>query len=155
MRLVIVSGYFNPLHTGHLDYLECASRLGDYLIVIVNNDEQVSIKGSTPFLPLEDRLRIVQALSCVNKSVASIDTDGSVVKTIEALYRDRYICSHLGEKYSVYWDVYEIIFANGGDRNSNDIPEYSLCEKYGIQMAFNVGGGKTQSSSGLINKVKQ
>jgi hypothetical protein len=48
-----------------------------------------------------------------------------------------------------------MIFANGGDRNSNDIPEYSLCEKYGIQMAFNVGGGKTQSSSGLINKVKK
>ena len=142
MNLVIVSGYFNPLHTGHLDYLEGASRLGDYLIVIVNNDEQVRIKESTPFLPLEDRLRIVQALSCVGQSVASIDTDGSVVKTIEALYKINLIND-------------KIIFANGGDRNSNDIPEYSLCEKYGIQMAFNVGGGKTQSSSGLINKVKQ
>lgn len=142
MKIVIVSGYFNPLHTGHLDYLEGASRLGDYLIVIVNNDEQVSIKGSTPFLPLEDRLRIVQALACVDQSVASIDTDGSVVKTIEALYE----IHHQSDK---------MIFANGGDRNSNDIPEYSLCEKHGIQMAFNVGGGKTQSSSGLINKVKK
>jgi len=141
MNLVIVSGYFNPLHTGHLDYLEGASRLGDYLIVIVNNDEQVRIKESTPFLPLEDRLRIVKALSCVDKSVASIDTDGSVVKTIETLYEINLIND-------------KIIFANGGDRNSNDIPEYSLCEKYGIKMAFNVGGGKTQSSSGLINKVK-
>ena len=148
MKIVIVSGYFNHLHTGHLDYLEGASRLGDYLIVIVNNDEQVKIKGSTPFLSIEDRLRIVQALACVDQSVASIDTDGSVVKTIEELY----------EKYSVLplpWFVGGIIFANGGDRNSNDIPEYSLCEKYGIQMAFNVGGGKTQSSSGLINKVKK
>ena len=151
MNLVIVSGYFNPLHTGHLDYLEGASRLGDYLIVIVNNDEQVRIKGSTPFLPLEDRLRIVQALSCVDQSVASIDTDGSVVKTIEAFTPSKNSDSRV---YSSV-DVDEIIFANGGDRNSNDIPEYSLCEKYGIQMAFNTGGGKTQSSSGLINKVKQ
>ena len=145
MKIVIVSGYFNPLHTGHLDYLEGARRLGDYLVVIVNNDEQVKIKGSAPFLSLEDRLRIVQALSCVGQSVASIDTDGSVVKTLEGLY----------ETYSVDWDVDAIIFANGGDRKSDDIPEYSLCEGCDIQMVFNVGGGKTQSSSELIDKVKQ
>jgi len=153
MNLVIVSGYFNPLHTGHLDYLEGASRLGDYLIVIVNNDEQVRIKGSIPFLSLKDRLRIVQALTCVGRSVASIDTDGSVVKTIEELAKLWKQAGSDGTATQISEDG--IIFANGGDRNSNDIPEYSLCEKYGIQMAFNIGGGKTQSSSGLIKKVKQ
>ena len=142
MRIVIVSGYFNPLHTGHLDYLEGARELGDYLVVIVNNDYQVKIKGSTPFMPLEDRLRIVDALSCVGRVVTSIDDDGSVVKTLRALH----------ESYSREWDVYGITFANGGDRKLDNIPEYSLCEELDIRMVFNAGGEKTESSSDIIKQ---
>jgi cytidyltransferase-like protein len=144
-RIVIVSGYFNPMHVGHLDYLEEAKKLGDVLIVIVNNDEQVKIKGSTPFMSLRDRLRIVKALDCVNRVVPSVDQDSSVVETLNILHT----------KYSLEWDFDKMIFANGGDRKADDIPEYQLCEDRGITMAFNVGGGKTQSSSTLLGKVGQ
>jgi len=143
MRVVVVSGYFNPIHGGHLDYLEGAKKLGDYLIVIVNNDNQVEIKGSKPFMDCQERMRIVEALQCVNKAVESVDEDGSVVTTLNILHT----------KYSLEWDFDEMIFANGGDRKLDNIPEYELCEKRGIKMAFNVGGGKTQSSSELIEKV--
>ena len=143
MRVVVVSGYFNPIHGGHLDYLEGAKKLGDYLIVIVNNDNQVKIKGSKAFMDCQERMRIVQALQCVDKAVESVDEDGSVVTTLNILHT----------KYSLEWDFDEMIFANGGDRKSDNIPEYDLCEKRGIKMAFNVGGGKTQSSSELIEKV--
>jgi D-beta-D-heptose 7-phosphate kinase/D-beta-D-heptose 1-phosphate adenosyltransferase len=143
LRVVIVSGYFNPLHTGHLDYLESASKLGNYLVVIVNNDHQVKIKGSAPFMSLEDRLRIVGALACVGRAVASIDDDGSVVKTLRTLH----------ESYSLERNLFSITFANGGDRKLDNIPEYSLCEELGICTAFNTGGKKTQSSSDIINKV--
>ena len=143
MRVVVVSGYFNPIHSGHLDYLEGAKELGDYLIVIVNNDHQVEIKGSKPFMDCQERIRIVEALQCVNKAVESVDEDGSVATTLNILHT----------KYSLEWDFDEMIFANGGDRKSDNIPEYKLCENRGIEMAFNVGGGKTQSSSELIEKV--
>jgi cytidyltransferase-like protein len=143
MRVVVVSGYFNPIHGGHLDYLEGAKKLGDYLIVIVNNDNQVETKGSKPFMDCQERMRIVEALQCVNKAVESVDEDGSVVTTLNILHT----------KYSLEWDFDEMIFANGGDRKSDNIPEYELCEERGIKMAFNVGGGKTQSSSELIEKV--
>ena len=142
-RIVVVSGYFNPLHVGHLDYLESAKKLGDFLIVIVNNDDQVKIKGSTPFMSLEDRIRIVKSLDCVSQAIPSVDEDSSVVQTLNILHT----------KYSLEWDFDEMIFANGGDRKADDIPEYELWEKRGIKMAFNVGGGKTQSSSILLNKV--
>ena len=142
-RIVVVSGYFNPLHVGHLDYLESAKKLGDFLIVIVNNDDQVKIKGSTPFMSLEDRIRIVKSLDCVSQAIPSVDEDSSVVQTLNILHT----------KYSLEWDFDEMIFAYGGDRKADYIPEYELCEKRGIKMAFNVGGGKTQSSSILLNKV--
>ena len=142
-RIVIVSGYFNPIHVGHLDYLQEAKKLGDVLIVIVNNDHQVKIKGSTPFMSLKDRLRIVQALECVSQAVPSVDEDSSVAETLNILHT----------KYSLYWDFDRMIFANGGDRKSDNVPEYELCQERDIKMEFNVGGGKTQSSSTLLEKA--
>ncbi len=140
---MVVSGYFNPVHIGHIDYLQAARKLGDSLVVIVNNDLQVSIKGSKPFMPLEERLVIVEALGCVTNAVPSIDDDGSVVKTIKKLWN----------KYSCDYFFDSMTFANGGDRKSDNIPEYDICEELGIKLAFNVGGGKTQSSSSLLQKV--
>jgi cytidyltransferase-like protein len=141
--IVVVSGYFNPLHTGHIDYLEGARKLGTALIVIVNNDAQVRLKGSVSFMSQRDRLVIVNALGCVSEAIPSIDTDGSVVETLKEFIRGEYM-PHIPH----------IIFANGGDRKVDNIPEYDLCESLGIEMAFNVGGGKTQSSSELLEKVK-
>lgn len=140
MRVVVISGYFNPLHTGHLDYIKGASELGDRLVVIVNNEEQVSLKGSKPFMDEADRMRIVSAIKDVDRVVLSIDTDASVVQTISSLYNE----------YAVNWDFDTMTFANGGDRGKNNSPEESYCNWRKIKTVYNVGGKKTQSSSKLL-----
>ena len=141
-RVVVISGYFNPLHTGHLDYIKGASKLGDKLVVIVNNDEQVVLKGSTPFMKESDRMRIVSAIKDVDRVVLSIDTDSSVVQTIRLLYNE----------YAVDWDFDTMIFANGGDRGRDNSPEEAYCNWRKIKTVYNVGGEKTQSSSNLIDR---
>jgi len=140
MRVVVISGYFNPIHTGHLDYIKGASRLGDKLIVIVNNDKQVEIKGSTPFMTEHDRMRIVSAIKGVDKAVLSIDIDSSVVQTLRSLYNE----------YAVDWNFDDMTFANGGDRNRVNSPEETYCDWRKIKTVYGVGGEKTQSSSSLI-----
>ena len=144
MRVVVISGYFNPLHTGHLDYIKCASGLGDKLVVIVNNDAQVEIKGSTPFMKESDRMRIVSAIKNVDQVVLSIDTDASVVQTIKSLYNE----------YAVDWDFDDMMFANGGDRGKNNSPEEAYCNWRKIKTVYNDGGSKTQSSSALISEIR-
>ena len=143
-RVVVVSGYFNPIHSGHIDYLESAKEIGDYLIVIVNNDKQVELKGSVPFMNQEERVKIVSSLRCVNKAVVSIDDDPTVCQSIRKEY------------YSLQDDPFFIgmAFANGGDRKEGGVPEDVLEEELGINMVYNVGGKKTQSSSTLIQKSK-
>ena len=141
MRVVVISGYFNPLHTGHLDYIKGASKLGDKLIVIVNNDEQVELKGSTPFMNEHERMRIVSAIKGVDKAVLSIDTDSSVVQTLRSLYNE----------YAVDWNFDDMTFANGGDRRRDNSPEETYCTWRKIKTVYGVGGKKTQSSSNLIN----
>jgi len=134
--IVAVSGYFNPLHVGHLKMIEEAKRLGDLLVVIVNSDAQVKIKGSVPFMNNRDRMRIVKALKSVDKVVLSIDKDKTVCKTLAKIKPN--------------------IFANGGDRASaKDIPETAVCEQLGIKMVFNVGGKKSDSSSDLIKNAAE
>ena len=80
-KLVIISGYFNPLHAGHLDYIEAAKSLGDKLWIIINSDNQVKIKGSVPFQNEYDRLRIVRCLKPVDNAILSIDKDATVINT--------------------------------------------------------------------------
>ena len=142
MRVVVISGYFNPIHTGHIDYINAASDMGDKLVVIVNNDKQVSIKGSTPFMEEVQRMRIVNSIKGVNKTVLSIDTDEAVTETIKSIYNE---CS-----VDYFFD--SMIFANGGDRTKGNSPEEKYCQWRGIKTAYNVGGGKTQSSSELLKK---
>lgn len=136
MKIVIVSGYFNPLHVGHLAYFEAAAKLGDWLVVIVNNDTQVELKGSVPFMRSEDRMKIVQALQCVDRATLSEDQDGSVSKTIERIF-------DLGTTTvnDVGW-----IFANGGDQTAETIPETEVCKRLGIEMVFGVAPQLRESS---------
>tara|TARA_Y100000741_G_scaffold69875_1_gene50772 strand:+ start:16 stop:459 length:444 start_codon:yes stop_codon:yes gene_type:complete len=136
--LVIVSGYFSPLHCGHLDYLEAGASLGDRLIVIVNNDLQQKKKKGKVILAQQDRLRIVKALSIVDEACVSIDDDSSVKKTIESM--------------ALKNQQFNLIFANGGDRNEpSDIPEVDVCREHKIQLIFGVGGSTKRDSSTRIN----
>ena len=134
MKIIAVSGYFNPVHIGHIKMFQEAKALGDKLVVIINNDNQIKLKGSAQFMTEQDRLFIIKNLKPVDDAVISIDQDKSVRKTLEM------IRPH--------------IFANGGDRKADNIPEYKLCDELGIEMVFNVGGGKIRSSSELISKSK-
>jgi rfaE bifunctional protein nucleotidyltransferase chain/domain len=129
---VCASGYFNPLHVGHLEYLEKAKALGDWLIVIVNSDKQVLLKGSKPFMNQADRVEIIKALECVDQVVLSIDEDKTVCKTLRNLSPD--------------------IFAKGGDRTVDNIPEKAVCEELGIKMVFGLGD-KIRSSSELLCNI--
>ena len=142
MRVVVISGYFNPIHTGHIDYINAASDMGDKLVVIVNNDKQVSIKGSTPFMEEVQRMRIVNSIKGVNKTVLSIDTDGAVTETLKLIY----------DEHSVDYFFDSMVFANGGDRTKGNSPEEEYCNWRGIRTAYNVGGKKTQSSSELLKR---
>jgi cytidyltransferase-like protein len=135
-KLVVASGFFNPVHVGHVRYLEYARLLGDRLIVIVNTDYQVRLKGSVPFMPEQERLDVVFALKPVDFAVLAIDKDRSVSKTLEVLRPD--------------------IFANGGDVTASNVRESEVCQRLGIKMVFGVGGtAKIQSSSSLIARVSE
>lgn len=128
---IVVSGYFNPLHVGHIEMFEKASKLGK-LIVIVNSDYQVKLKGSVPFMNERDRMKIIKALKPVSNVVLSVDKDTTVCKTLAK--------------------IRPLIFANGGDRTIKNIPETDVCKKYGIKMIFGLGK-KIRSSSILIKSV--
>jgi cytidyltransferase-like protein len=133
IKKVAVSGYFNPLHVGHLEMIKMAKQLGDYLIVIVNNDEQVKIKGSVPFMSQEDRVEIISSLKYVDEVFLSIDRDATVRKSLAHLRPD--------------------IFANGGDRKSfNDVPEYEVCQENEIEMVDGLGQ-KIRASSEMIKNA--
>ena len=133
---IIVSGYFNPVHKGHLDYFEKAKSCGELLFVIVNSDYQRKLKGSKRFQDENERVLIVSSLSIVDKTILSIDKDRTVIKTIE----------HIHGKYS---KKYNLFFANGGDQNNNSIPETNVCEKLNIKLLDGLGE-KIQSSSWLL-----
>ena len=123
---IVVSGGFDPIHVGHLKMFKEASELAPKLIVIVNNDNFLIEKKGYVFMPLAERVEIIEGFGVV-VVVESTDADLTVCKTLE----------WLSKKENVK------IFANGGDRDSKDaIPEAEVCEQNNIAMKFNVGGGK-------------
>ena len=131
-KVVIVSGYFDPIHVGHLEYLQMASQLGDTLLVIINNDEQAKLKKGESFMSEKDRMEIVFALECVDEVLISCDKDASVCKSLE-----------LAAQFNPMADL---IFAKGGDRHFGEVPEVDTCKKLGIEMIGNLGE-KIRSSS--------
>ena len=139
-KAIIVSGYFNPLHKGHLELFEKAKAAGDQLWVIVNSDLQRALKGSKEFMDENERLLIVGAIGIVDKALISIDKDKTQCATL----------SDLAVKYSI---DYELYFANGGDQNNNTIAEVSVCKEKGIVLLEGFGD-KIQSSSWLLKKLK-
>tara|TARA_B100001093_G_C26585600_1_gene909263 strand:+ start:108 stop:533 length:426 start_codon:yes stop_codon:yes gene_type:complete len=136
-KAIIVSGYFNPVHKGHIEYFMNAKKIADYLIVIVNNDYQRKIKQSKEFMLEDERIFIVKNLQMVDKCYMSIDKDRTVINTIELIYNE------LNHKYDLY-------FGNGGDQNNDIIPERDICKKLSITLIDNLGE-KIQSSSWILN----
>ena len=135
---IIVSGYFNPLHKGHLELFQKAKASGDQLWVIVNSDLQRELKGSKEFMDQDERLIIVRAIGIVNKALISIDKDKTQCATL----------ADLADKYS---NQYELYFANGGDQNNDSIPEVSVCREKRIGLLEGLGD-KIQSSSWILKK---
>ena len=136
MKIVATSGYFDPLHVGHLECLELAKQLGDKLIVIVNSDLQAKLKKGKSFMSESDRMKIVSALKCVDEVFLSIDKDKTQCKSLEYLKPN--------------------IFAKGGDRLSNEIPESKTCHELGIEIIDGLGD-KIRSSSDItgLKEIKR
>ena len=137
-KAIIVSGYFNQLHKGHLELFVKAKALGDQLWVIVNSDLQRELKGSKEFMDENERLIIVNAIKHVDKALISIDKDKTQRATL----------GYLADKFEAYFDLY---FANGGDQNNESIPEVLICKEKGIGLLEGLGN-KIQASSWLLKK---
>jgi len=128
MKVVAISGYFDPIHVGHLEYINMAKKLGDKLVVIVNNNYQCELKKGKPFMDEKDRLTIVSNLKNVDEVFLSIDKDKTVCNSLEKINPD--------------------IFANGGDRKNYEIPESKVCKQNNIEIVDGLGD-KIRSSSDL------
>ncbi len=137
-KAVIVSGYFNPIHKGHIEYFQNAKTNGGKLFVIVNNDFQRVLKGSKEFQDENERKFIIENLRVVDKCFLSIDKDRTVIETIKMIF------NQFGKEY-------QLAFANGGDQNNDTIPERSICEELSVELIDGLGV-KIQSSSWILNK---
>lgn len=135
--VVAVCGGFDPIHVGHIRHFRDAKKLGDTLVVMLNTDDWLIKKKGYIFMSFEERKEIIESIRYVDKVTPVIDANGSVAKTLEQLKPD--------------------IFAKGGDRTIGNIPEpeINVCERLGIKIVFGVGGGKVQSSSWLIDKMRR
>ena len=137
-KAIIVSGYFNPIHKGHLEFFNNAKAMADVLFVIVNSDYQRALKGSKEFQKEDERMIIVSNIRAVDHAVLSIDQDRTVCATIK----------HIAQTYG---QQYDLAFANGGDQNNQTIPERPICQEMGVALTNGLGD-KIQSSSWLLGK---
>jgi D-beta-D-heptose 7-phosphate kinase/D-beta-D-heptose 1-phosphate adenosyltransferase len=139
MKIVLVTGGFDPVHSGHIAYFEAAKKLGDTLVVGVNSDEWLQRKKGRAFMPLHERMRIVSSMTAVDAAYRFDDRDGSAVEFIRAM--------------KAQYPNDEIIFANGGDRTQENIPEMVFDD---VQFVFGVGGfNKANSSSWILEDWKK
>ena len=138
LKGIIVSGYFNPLHRGHIELFHNAKAKGDKLFVIINNDYQRELKGSKEFMLEDERILIIKELLITDIVILSID-------------KDQTVCATLKKIYNQFSSEYELYFANGGDQNNDSIPEVNVCNKLSIKLIGGLGK-KIQSSSWLLEK---
>jgi D-beta-D-heptose 7-phosphate kinase/D-beta-D-heptose 1-phosphate adenosyltransferase len=140
-KVVMVSGGFDPVHIGHVRMFEEAKKLGDELVVVLNNDNWLRYKKGFVFMPEADRKEIIESFRSVDRVIITSHEPGTT---------DITVCHALET-------VRPHIFVNGGDREKNvPIPEYAVCAKLGIEMVFNVGqGGKIRSSSDFVKKSQK
>jgi len=132
MKIICTSGFFDPIHSGHIECMKQARELGDKLIVIVNNDQQAIAKKGIVIMPVEQRIQIIRELPYVDAVFVAVDEDGTVSKTLEC--------------------VRPHVFAKGGDRNIGNIPEKEVCDRLGIQIVDGLGD-KTFSSRNVMRSI--
>ncbi|UYM17210.1 adenylyltransferase/cytidyltransferase family protein [Endozoicomonas euniceicola] len=132
-KVICVSGGFDPVHIGHLRMFQAAGQYGQ-VVVIVNSDDWLLRKKGYVFMPLAERCELLEGFSCVDRTILVDDADNSVCEALARLKPD--------------------YFANGGDRKSDNTPEVELCQRLGIELLWNVGGGKAQSSSELVGSLE-
>jgi len=136
-KTIAVSGGFDPIHVGHVRMIREAARLGD-VIVVINSDDWLLRKKGYIFMPWNERAEIIKSITGVLYVVPVNDDDGTVCKALSKLKRD----------------INLDIFANGGDRGQTNTPEMNMCKELGIEMIWNTGGEKIQSSSDLVREAK-
>lgn len=141
MKIAITSGYFDPMHRGHLELLNLSREQGDQLWVIVNNDRQAALKKGKAFIEQDTRLAVTSALRVVDRAILAIDQDGSVCATLDQLIQEAKSLGH------------EVIFCKGGDRNAGNIPEMVVLNKHGANLIDGLGA-KIDSSSRIIAAAK-
>lgn len=142
--IVVTSGYFNPIHPGHLECFELSKMLGDQLWVVVNNDHQAMLKrGVQSFQDEQVRMKIVDSIKSVDRVVLSIDRDESVCKTLDKLFE---------EIKELYHGYVQIVFTKGGDRFVENIPEVQICQKHGVKIIDGLGF-KTYHSRDFIQNI--
>lgn len=130
---IVLSGGFDPPHVGHVRMLQEARDYARFVIVLVNSDEWLMRKKGFVFMPVEERMEMIRAIEGVDVVMIAADEDDSVCDSLNMIRPD--------------------IFGNGGDRKSDNVPEVKLCEELGIELLWNLGGGKVQSSSELVRKA--
>ena len=151
--IIVMSGGFDPVHKGHLRMFREASWLGHHVVVGLNSDEWLTRKKGKPFMKFEERKEILEGFRYVNQVLPfddSDDTASDLIRRVHAIYDSEthdYNYSDLPQQGMV--DYYEIYFANGGDRTTENVPEMSVCKELDVVMLWGIGGGKIQSSSWL------
>jgi len=140
MKVVLVTGGFDPLHSGHIAYFKAARELGDHLVVGLNSDDWLTRKKGRPFMPMQERAAIIEALECVDEVIAFDDSDNTA-------------CLAIGQVLSTKASSWKLIFANGGDRTNTTTPEYETWGDHpDVEFAFGVGGEDKKNSSSWILK---
>jgi len=139
-KIVLVTGGFDPIHSGHISYLSQAKKLGDRLVVGLNSDDWLARKKGKAFLPYEERVTIVEALEMVDWIIKFDDSDNSAINAIDKILSDT---------------MDTVVFANGGDRNNENTPEFLKYQNHpDVEFVFGVGGDKTNSSSWILDEWK-
>ena len=140
MKMILVTGGFDPIHSGHIAYFKAARELGDHLIVGLNSDAWLTRKKEKPFMPFEERAAIIKELGCVDEVIGFNDDDGSA-------------CNAIGHVLSTKGSSWRVILANGGDRTKSNIPEYTVYKDHpDVGFAWGVGGNDKKNSSSWILK---
>lgn len=139
-KVVLVTGGFDPLHSGHIEYFEAAKELGNKLVVGVNSDAWLTRKKGRPFMSFEERTNIIKHLGMVDQVIGFDDNDDSA-------------CCAIFQMLSTHGSSADIIFANGGDRNNTNSPEYKMYKyQHGLQFAWAVGGEDKKIQAAQFSK---